>query len=578
MDEAGTVGASTDDGRPAAIYIDQGALIPEEFDAALDRIVEGQGGPNRFVIRIRTAGALATLAEARFAEPAIERLVPAELPPVEGPHWTRFELGADVLDRPDGREAFLDLNGRDIEAFGLLLADAVLAPSTGMGRGLTEAARELGKPLVAARALCDPVPITVAREADTILDTLRRLDPEEEGRWGRPLRRHLFGRLDAVLTDGAAFWAKVLSPYHPRHVHWRRHVEKVAAATNPWVRWRTDAYFAKDDWHHLCPSRVVAHDGALARQFGWLDRAAFSGARQFRDSVWVIYALAGIAVIAAVAGSLGAQGGAIPTSGKAAWIELVALLAVVALVWWLHATRLQHRWTACRVGAEQLRVARMCLPLLVAPRMLLTPDSLPSAAKDGGDPAPARGWRAWLRRSKPRVDEAAAVVALVKRTIREEGPSALKRGTTVTGAAVWLRCIVSDQLDYHRANHDKLHAMEQFIRMLNGLFFLGAVVIVVLHLRHSDPAWGLLVTAGGPALAAALHGASGRLEIARRSDLSHAYAKRLGAIDLALETMIGGGRGTWAELRTLVLDASEAMGSEADAWHATMLPEPVSLP
>ena len=45
--------------------------------------------------------------------------------------------------------------------------------------------------------------------------------------------------------------------------------------------------------------------------------------------------------------------------------ELVTLLFVLGLIFASRYFALRDRWTACRLGAEQLRIARMALPLLV---------------------------------------------------------------------------------------------------------------------------------------------------------------------------------------------------------------------
>jgi len=61
--------------------------------------------------------------------------------------------------------------------------------------------------------------------------------------------------------------------------------------------------------------------------------------------------------------------------------ELLVLLLIVALVLSARLARLQDRWTACRLGAEQLRIARMCLPLLMAPPALRDTRDKPRARR-----------------------------------------------------------------------------------------------------------------------------------------------------------------------------------------------------
>jgi hypothetical protein len=67
-------------------------------------------------------------------------------------------------------------------------------------------------------------------------------------------------------------------------------------------------------------------------------------------------------------------------------LELLTLGLVAAMVIGARLDTLHARWTALRLGAEQLRIARMSMPLLVLPSALATEDKAPAppshASKD----------------------------------------------------------------------------------------------------------------------------------------------------------------------------------------------------
>ncbi|UAK24308.1 hypothetical protein [Sphingomonas nostoxanthinifaciens] len=543
------------DARRATIYVDEGAFSPAAFADVLAGIASAAA--NRFVVRVRSAEILEHLLQPPFDTLPIERLVPANIAvPDICARIIHFSL-ADNAGAPI--DPLAGGSSDEIEAFGLMLSDAVLQPAEASGRALAEIARQLGKPLVELAAIGAPVALQIDAAAVAMLRRLAALDPAEAGGMRGFVRRSA-GRVDTVITEAAAFVGK-LAAERGRHASPpSSHLRKLVDALRPCRPWSTAEYFAPGDWPDKCPSHPVLHDGPVALSFAWLDRAALAGARQYRDLVWMIHLLAFFAVFAAAAGYL---------RGEEDWqwpvAEFVTLLLIGGLFAAMIRSRLQYRWTACRIGAEQLRIARMCLPLLVVPRILLSPDRSVRAEPRHDDAA-------------HRPDEAAVALAEVKRVIREEGPSALRRGMTIVGAADWLRCIVADQRDYHRKNHDRLHAVERAIRRINVLIFAAVLLAVAAHLFGVHLPALLLLTAGGPALAAALHGAAGRLEIARRNDLSRAYAVKLDDVVQKLDAIIAAGSGAWSALRELVVGAADAMGSEADAWHATMLVEPVSLP
>jgi hypothetical protein len=293
-----------------------------------------------------------------------------------------------------------------------------------------------------------------------------------------------------------------------------------------------------------------------------MDRSALYGSRKHRDITWINHLSAGFAVLFAVLGQVGpdhADGAERLDWHRFFWhgwewgaSELAALLLIIFLVTLVLRSKLQERWTACRLGAEQLRIARMSLPLLVLPPALATEDRSPEGEH---------------------VDYELAALAQVKRAVRQQGLPCVDYGSTTPAAgAAWPHLIVADQLHYHESNHITLERAEKSLSAVTAFIFLGSMAVVLLVLmwfRTHDPRF-LIATAAGPAFAAALHGAGMRLGIVHRSALSRDMKEQLGKIGQALGKLIKAAPSSskaWHEVRTLTYRAAEAMGEENSSWH-----------
>ena len=400
---------------------------------------------------------------------------------------------------------------------------------------LKEAADKFHKPTVQLGGR----PPTLFRERSITND----LDPKQPG-WFFDGRSTSFGRLEQAILELFAFgW-----------LGWNR--EGFAESTKRLKRcfqrgWKADPYFAPDDWRDLALNRTALDESSpIVRDFEAMDRSALYGSYVYRDLIWVTHFLAAFAVLAAVAGAL--------VDEKSRWVlfwglsELVTLLFVLGLIFASRYFALRDRWTACRLGAEQLRIARMALPLLVAPRALST---LSTPVANGHD---NRGMELDSR-----------ALEEVKRAVRDHG---LPRGTDrlePSEAARWVHCIVADQINYHHRNHAKLERVESWLTYCAQALFLIALIAVVRHLWSHEHGL-LLFTAAGPAFAAALHGAGTRLGIVHRAALSGGIEKELRQIDSNLIKLINGthsSKDPAAEVRALASAAAEAMGTENTSWH-----------
>jgi len=239
------------------------------------------------------------------------------------------------------------------------------------------------------------------------------------------------------------------------------------------------------------------------------------------------------------------------------WAELGILVLVAVLVLFARLTHLQDRWTACRLGAEQLRIARMALPLFVLPPALVTSDK----------PEPGFG------------DEETKFQFLaltqMKRAIREQGLPQVETNPrapcylTARLARTWVQVIVSNQVVYHHRNHRLLHHAERHLHLFTQIAFGLAIAAVVTHFWVESDLL-LLVTAAGPAFAAALHGVGTRLGLVHRVALSREMERSLQGTGRALRALGRNPRSddpTWREIRRLTLKAASDMGQENISWH-----------
>lgn len=442
-----------------------------------------------------------------------------------GPQLEKPATGAFVL------RALPNMLPRDQLEFALALSDVVLtAPDSSHPVAIT--AKELAKPIIGPGDAVPGLP--------PLVDVTHRLDPNKPG-WHS--RGHGgFGRFEQGLGELLAYdWLGGPQGVAESRKRLRRCLGK----------WHPHPYFAPGTWRELEPdTRGSEANAEIVVLFDELDRSALYGSYIHRDFVWVEHIGAAAAVATAVLGHL--LGGSL-VSGFA---ELIILTVIATLVIFSRNARLQDRWTACRLGAEQLRIARLSLPLLVLPSALATADKPEATHHHGNEP-----------------DFGFMALAQVKRAIRDHGLPRLVEGFSLAQALAWVRLFVRDQIDYHKKNHLKLHRAEERLRFITELIFLAAVIAVIAHFffRHND--WLLMVTAAAPALAAALHGAGTRLGIVHRTALSRDVERQLTKIDgelAALGAAAGGAvdeAEAWAQARRLTFQAAEAMGRENSSWH-----------
>lgn len=424
-----------------------------------------------------------------------------------------------------------DMSSGDQIEFALALSDVVLKVD-GSEPQLERAAQSLQKPVV---RLGEPLPRLVPSRSIT-----GGLDPERPGWLSN--KQWLLGRLEQAIVEIFAFG-------------WRGwHKEGISESAKRLKQcfqreWEVRSYFAPEEWQQVAPDRATLDAGSpIVTHFDAMDRSALFGSYIHRDLVWATHFVAAFAVFAAVAGYLW-------RSWSLFWggVEFIALVFVLTLIFASRRFALRDRWTACRLGAEQLRIARMSLPLLVLPPALATTNTISPAGSH----------------SSKETEFGALALEEVKRAVRDHGLPRLAAPLKASDAAAWVHCIVADQIDYHRRNHGKLEHVESWVGYATAGFFIVALIAVVLHpFTHWD--WLLLLTAAGPAFAAALHGAGTRLGIVHRTALSLEMEQALQQVDSNLIKLKDGTHSAQdpkREVRRLAFAAAEAMGSENRSWH-----------
>lgn len=440
------------------------------------------------------------------------------------------EVGLTVLRAPPG------MSRNDLIEFALALSDVVLISTRHENkRWARHASKNLGKTLVAVGS-------PLHRLSSEVPDVTSGLDPETSGwlAWGR----FGFGRFEqAVLEFLALFW-------------WDGEKRKNRLHRSFLPGWRPVSYFAPECWKESCPDEAAAaKDSDLASSFEAMDRSALYGSHIHRDITWAAHFGVASAVLFAVLGYIGSH------HVRFAVLEFVSLLLAASVIW-ARVIKLQERWTACRLGAEQLRIARMSLPLLVLPRALATSDAENVGADD--------------------VDYELSALAQVKRAVRQQGLPHVDYGSLpAVEAARWLQLIVADQIRYHERNLQTLERAEVTLNVISTLIFLVSLITVALplfvpSLRHfatesflSRDSY-LILSAAGPAFVAALHGAGMRLGFVHRAALSHDMKKQLTEIAQSLDALVKSGASStsaWHQVRALAYAAADAMGAENSSWH-----------
>lgn len=313
-----------------------------------------------------------------------------------------------------------------------------------------------------------------------------------------------------------------------------------------------------------CQSHLTKPTTLIDTRFEQMDIEAAVASGRHRDSTWVIYGASAMAVFAAVAGAIDLWPGG---HHSPFWpvVELMLICMIIGTFALAKKQRWHGKWISFRFIAEQLRYAKVCLPLLGAPRPFMEP--------------------AW-QINNGQLQLANAGLWFIQRTMTMQGLPCTEDGTPYIASSdegkarlsEYVRLVVEDQVAYHLRNYNKLHIVHGRLHKLEmGLF--GATVIAVLAHFVIPASWLLICTAVFPALAAAVYGLATKLEISRIAGQSAATARDLKDIAVAIdESANQPGWDGWVRLRQLSLDAARIMSDENDQWQQLVRHQEAGLP
>jgi hypothetical protein len=308
----------------------------------------------------------------------------------------------------------------------------------------------------------------------------------------------------------------------------------------------------------------------LDQPFDNADVAASIAAGKHRSSAWISSMASTGAVFAAVAGAihLWVQ----PHAAFWSVLELVLVALIVSLLWRSQKKQWHTAWISSRFLAEQLRYARMGLPLMVVGKTLTEPAFavFPNSNREHE--------LCLVSEDLYKIQDALSNSGL---PVTPNGqPYVAASSQNLVKIQEYVLSVIKDQTTYHQRVHHEHHSVEHVLHRLSMvLFTLTAIAIGAHFWLHAE--WLLIFTAFFPALAAGIHGLSTSLEIARLSEQSEATADQLEDLHVAIESVLEGGATRWQKwihLRHLTLLASEVMSDENSQWQKLVTHQKPKLP
>ena len=296
----------------------------------------------------------------------------------------------------------------------------------------------------------------------------------------------------------------------------------------------------------------------LVARYGVADSAATYFAQVFRSGFVANFGLAAIAVLLALSGPL------IPAYKLPL---IVAELGVIFIIILNTRAGIRAGWHECwmddRHLAEQLRSLAMTSALGNL--------NLRAGAGRANDSAALRGWVHWLARA----------------TARELGmPNATADAAYLSRVHAAATSLVTDQIDYHRANAKRMHKLAHRLHQAGQYLFGGTIVACIVWITAKLTGIPMIVggvglteivtalTAVLPAFGAALYGISMQGDFAGVADRSDATVARLERLKRALKDDPPDYTRLIARLRRL----ADIMLTDVEHWRTTYQARPLKLP
>lgn len=315
----------------------------------------------------------------------------------------------------------------------------------------------------------------------------------------------------------------------------------------------------------------------LRDRFAWSDVRANMAGGKHRSSIWLLYTLASVAVLAAVAGvqATHVPGKTIEWAGLVwPFLEVILIIGIVVLVAWSHHKRWHRCWLGHRFMAEQIRYLVMMQPFFAAPATFREP--------------------LFVRTDVPHKGRslASAELWLLQRTLSAEGLPWRYNGYELVNAdpaklAGFLHHVIRHQSLFHKMTQKRAEELHANIhRLAIGLFGLaafGAAFGAILHfVQDVAPIRLLFLTAFGPSYAAGLHGIATKLEIARIAAQSHRVRSRLVTMAITVSRSLRHlESGDWALtmcLRSDALEVASLLSQENVQWRNLIRHQTTEIP
>ncbi|MGB4333984.1 MAG: hypothetical protein WBJ41_03975 [Chromatiaceae bacterium] len=282
-----------------------------------------------------------------------------------------------------------------------------------------------------------------------------------------------------------------------------------------------------------------------------------------RRFVWLSYGASAFAVFAAVGGAIGLWPGG--HNSFWSWVELGLIAGIIAGVSLAKSRDWHGQWIRQRFIAEQLRSAKLALPMLCIPQHF--------------------NKSMWVN-NKGKLELLSNEHLILHRTLIQEGlPHHDGDNTYLPNATgnlsqhlATLKETISHQYQYHTRKHLLTHRQHERLHKLSlGLFVLTFVAVLLHFVIHAN--WLLICTAFFPALAAAIHGLSAKLEIARISGQSHTTAAELEALGAVIDAVkVDNSWEGWLKMRELTLAVAHVMSAENGQWQELISHQQAELP
>ena len=253
-------------------------------------------------------------------------------------------------------------------------------------------------------------------------------------------------------------------------------------------------------------------------------------------------------------------------------LELVLVALIVFLLWRSQKLKWHSVWIGSRFLAEQLRYARLGLPLMVMGKTMSEPAFAVFPNSHGQN----------------KLCLVSEDLLKIQHSLAHSGLPTSTNGQPFVAASPqilkqlqqYVLSVVKDQVAYHKRVHHEHHTVEHVLHRFSLVLFTLTVMAIGAHFwLHAE--WLLIFTAFFPALAAGIHGLTTSLEIARLSEQSEVTASELQYLSLALENVLEPPATPWQRwlhLRHLTLLASEVMSDENSQWQKLVIHQKPKLP